>query len=340
MNLDEIEQFDVEKMYKVYDEWPKIALDSYNFTHKKVNYSNIDHIVFAGMGGSGTIGDVFSAILSKTKIHVTNVKGYLLPKTVNSNTLVITISVSGNTYETLTVLKSTTKLDCKVLAISSGGQMEEFCLKNNIEYRKIEKIHSPRASLVNFLYSIINILDTILPIGKNEIEESINEMSKLQKIISTKNLNDKNASLNLARWINGIPVIYYPFGLQSVAIRFKNCLQENSKSHTISEDIIEACHNGIVSWEKKSICKPIMIRGKDDYIKTKERWEILKEYFKNKKIDFFEITSTEGGILSKIINLIYLLDFASIYLAIILKIDPTPVKSIHYVKQKMIDLEK
>ena len=48
--------------------------------------------------------------------------------------------------------------------------------------------------------------------------------------------------------MKGIPVIYYPVGLQAAAIRFKNSLQENAKSHAISEDVIEACHNGIVSW--------------------------------------------------------------------------------------------
>ena len=335
MDLKEIEQFDAQKMYKVYDDWPKMALNAFNFSHEKINYPEINHIVFAGMGGSGTIGDIFAAILSKTNIHVTNVKGYLLPKTVDLNTLVIATSISGNTNETLTVLESAAKLDCKVLAISSGGKMEEFCLNNNIEYRKIKKIHSSRASLVNFLYSIINILDLILPIGKLEVEESIREMRALQKIISTENLNEDNTSLNLANWISGISVIYYPFGLQSAAIRFKNSLQENSKSHAFAEDVIEACHNGIVSWEKESNCHPILLEGIDDFIKTKERWIILKEFLKEERIKFYEITSVNGGILSKIINLIYVLDFASIYLAIILKLDPTPVKSIDYIKKKM-----
>jgi len=132
-----------------------------------------------------------------------------------------------------------------------------------------------------------------------------------------------------------IPLIYYPWGLQAAAIRFKNSLQENSKSHAIAEDVIEACHNGIVSWEKSSQIQPILIRGQDDYIKTKERWEILKQYFEQNKIDYREIHSVEGPILSKIINLIYLFDYTSIYLAIKNGIDPTPIKSIDFVKNKL-----
>lgn len=61
------------------------------------------------MGGSGALGDIFSSVLSKTNIHVNVIKGYHLPKTVDSNTLVVTTSISGNTVETLTVLDSAKK---------------------------------------------------------------------------------------------------------------------------------------------------------------------------------------------------------------------------------------
>ena len=124
-------------------------------------------------------------------------------------------------------------------------------------------------------------------------------------------------------------------GLQAAAIRFKNSIQENTKQHAMIEDVIESCHNGIVSWEKNSKIKPILIQGTDDYIKTKERWKILKDYFRENNIDFWEIVSIKGDILSKIINLIFLLDFATIYRSAINGDDPFPVKSIDYVKQNL-----
>ena len=143
MELSDLENVDLQKMFETYDIWPELAKKAYEFSHNQVSFSDIDHIVFAGMGGSGTIGDIFSAILSKTEIYVTNVKGYLLPRTVDSKTLVIATSVSGETKETLTVLEDASKMSCKLIAFSSGGRMEEFCLENNIEFRKIEKVHSP-----------------------------------------------------------------------------------------------------------------------------------------------------------------------------------------------------
>jgi len=117
----------------------------------------------------------------------------------------------------------------------------------------------------------------------------------------------------LAEWIKDIALIYYSWGLQSVATRFKNSLQENVKYHAMIEDVIETSHNGIVSWEKRSNVQPILIRGQDDHIKTKERWEILKEFLQQNEIEYKEIMSVNGSILTKIINLIYLLDYSTIY---------------------------
>lgn len=322
-------------MYKVYDMWPQIAHQYYTNDLETIDFGDISHVIFAGMGGSGAIGDIFSAILSKTSIHVEVVKGYLLPKTVNENSLVVTTSISGNTEESLTILSKAHELKCKIVAFSDGGKMENYCMKNNIQHIQIPMEHSPRASFPAFLYSILKVFEPFLPIQKNDVYDSIKQLEKQHNIISSNNLSNSNYALNLANWISDIPLIYYPWGLQAAAIRFKNSLQENSKMHVITEDLIEACHNGIVSWEKPSKVKPILIEGVDDYIKTRERWKVLKEFFMRKNIEFKEVHSVQGSILSKLINLIYQLDYTSIYRAALSKIDPSPVGPIDFVKGKI-----
>ncbi len=322
-------------MYKIYDEWPQIAKDAYNSEIEPIDFKDIDNVIFSGMGGSGTIGDLFSSILSKSNIHTTVVKGYVLPKTVDENTLVVTTSVSGDTVETLSTLESASKKNCKVVGFSSGGMMESYCTKNNIEFRKIPKIHSPRASFPNFVYTILKTLNSIIPIDSQEITQSIKLLENISQEISSANLSETNPSLNLANWIDGIPVIYYPWGLHAAAIRFKNSLQENAKTHAIVEDIIESGHNGIVSWERPSGVTPVMIEGTDDHTKTKERWAILRQYFDENQIKYKEIFTVNGGILSKIVCLIYLLDYSSIYHAIRLGIDPSPIKSIDFIKERL-----
>ena len=182
---------------------------------------------------------------------------------------------------------------------------------------------------------MLKVLNPILPVEKQDIIESIQYLKETEEKISSNNLSKDNPSLSLAEWISGIPMIYYPAGLQAAAIRFKNSLQENSKTHALSEDVVEACHNGIVSWEKSSQVKPILIQGRDDYVKTKERWRIIKEYFGSREINYYEVMSVEGSILTKLINLIYLLDFSTIYYAALSKIDPSPIDSINFVKSRL-----
>jgi len=277
----DLDKIDKSGMYKIYDSWPEIAEETYyNRCVRQNDIEKTSHIIFAGMGGSGAISDVFASILSKTNIHVEVVKGYILPKTASKKTLVVTTSVSGNTVETLNVLSEAKKRNCKIIAFSNGGKMKIFCEKESIDFRKIIKVHSPRASFVSFLFGMLKELENILPINKKEILESIEELKKTRESIGSKNLNHTNIAINLANEIKNTPIIYYPWGLQAASIRFKNSLQENSKIHVITEDIIEASHNGIVAWKNNDIKKSILIQGKDDFIKTKERWDVIRNFLK------------------------------------------------------------
>jgi len=335
IDLASLKKFDSQEMHKVYDQWPEIAKDSYFSNLPQIKYEKCSHIVFAGMGGSGAIGDIFSAILSKTSTHVTVVKGYHLPKTVTGDSVVVVTSISGNTIETISVLENAIKLNSKIIVFSDGGKIKDICLEKNIPHRNIKKYHSPRASFTSFLYTMLHVLKPIIPIDEKEIIESIEKMKNIFKKINSEEICIENPAIQIAEWINYSPVIYYPVGLKPVAIRFKNSLQENSKIQAVIEDVIESCHNGIVTWDKQNNFQPILIRGQEDYEKTKERWEILKEFFNDKNIDYKEIISENGNILTKIICLIYLLDYASIYFAIKLEIDPTPVDAIEYIKKKL-----
>jgi len=335
IDLETLQKYDVSKMYKIYDQWPVIAKNSFSMEYDEVEFEDIDNIIFVGMGGSGSLGDVFTAILSKTDIHTITVRGYVLPKTVNKNSLVVITSVSGNTVEAFNILQFTKKNNLKTICFSSGGIIEEFCKKNKIVHRHIDRIQSPRGSFTQFLFSMLKILQKNIPIKREEITETISELEKLCNKINSNNLNENNPAISLAEWITGIPLIYYPWGLQAAAIRFKNSLQENAKMHAMSEDIVEASHNGIVAWERTSNVIPILIQGKDDYVKTKERWKIIKEYFIESNIEYREVFTVGNSILSKIVCLIYFLDYCSIYKSLMFKTDPSPVASIDFIKKQL-----
>lgn len=320
-------------MHRTYEDWPDVAADAYAQDVPSVDLEGINHIAFSGMGGSGIVGDIIAALLSQTAIKTTIIKGYNLPKTVDDSTLVVCCSASGDTAETMSVLRAATQT--RLLGVSSGGQLGRFCTANNIPFVRTRLVHSPRASLPCMLYPILKALDGLLPISKGQIASSIDEIARTKKTISADNAAD-NAAMNIANSIDAIPIIYYPHGLLCVATRFKNSLHENAKVHAMIEDVIEACHNNVVAWERTAGVMPVIIRGFGDHEKTMQRWDILKEFFVSKDIRYLEVTGSGQTILARILSLIYMLDYATIFLAARYGQDPSVIAPIDFIKSRLV----
>ena len=334
LDQERLSSVDTADIHLTYDRWPEIAAEAYGDGSDPLDLHGINHVVFAGMGGSGALGDLFGAVLSKMDMHVSMVKGYNLPKTVDSETLVVCSSVSGNTAETLTVLDKAVGTTCRIVAFSSGGLMQEYCRKGGIPHYRTAVHHSPRASFAAFLYAMMNVLGDGMNVSRDDIRSSIAELRRLRVAIGSDNLTGSNPALDLASWLEDIPMIYYPWGFKAAATRFKNSLQENAKAHAMMEDVLEASHNGIVAWEAPSPVQPVLLQGPDDNHKTKERWRIFEEYFEANSIRYRAVRASEGHIMTKLVNLVYLLDYCSIYLAVLRGVDPTPVGSIDFIKER------
>ena len=136
----EINKIDSHQMYQIYDSWHDLAKQSFENKLKKFEKKDIEHVVFAGMGGSGTVGDIISSVLSKTELHTTIVKGYRLPRDIDDNTLIVATSIMGNTDETLSIAKSSINSPAKFISFSSGGLLEKFSTNNNQEHYHIEGV--------------------------------------------------------------------------------------------------------------------------------------------------------------------------------------------------------
>ncbi len=326
-------KYDRAHMHHAYDQWPKIAAESYERNTTTMDIEDINHIVFVGMGGSGALGDFFAALLSGTDKHVSLIKGYNLPKTVDANTLLVCSSVSGDTAETLSVMGKASETPCHKVAFTSGGKLSKYCDRNNIPCHVASFIHSPRASFVSFLYTMLGVLGQDI-VSRTQVRHSIAEIVRIHAQIGSQNMTHSNPALELAQWIRGIPIIYYPWGFKAAATRFKNSLQENAKNHAMTEDVLEASHNGLVAWERTAPVCPIMISGPDDNPKTKERWDIFSEYFDENSIQYRIVRAQKGHIISKLVGLIYTLDYTSIYLAVLNQVDPTPVRPINFIKKR------
>jgi glucose/mannose-6-phosphate isomerase len=329
-----IQRNDPQGMQKLYDMWPEIAMEYFEMTKDYIDFKNPNHVVFAGMGGSGLVNEVLISLYSKNQDQISKVNGFDIPEHLTSKDVFIATSVSGNTLETLTALDSARKIGCRIIAFSSGGKIEDYCKKYGLEHRMIPIFLSPRTSFTSFLYSMLRVLQPILPITEGDVKESLADLSRLKQKIFSLNLTETNPALNLADWFPKTPVIYYSKTLEASAVRLKNSFNENAKSHAIANELLEACHNDIVSWELPTTSKPIMVRAKNDDKRIVETWEIMKEFFEEKKMDYKEIFSNNGKILSQLVGLIYLFDYSTIYYAIKCGINPSPIVSTEFFKNK------
>lgn len=318
-----------QEMIEVYRSWPEYAEESYT-SSEKIDVK-FDNIVFSGMGGSGIIGDILSHITKSGNVSVS--KGYFLPKNMTRNTLVICNSASGNTIETLSLLKEAHKNKCKIVGFASGGKIEAYCKKNNIEFKKYKVVSSPRSSLVLSLYTILGALSESLGIHRNDINESMKNLKQTKREIFS-NSKD-NPSSTLSKFISGIPICYYSPVLLPAALRFKNDFQENCKKHAMIEEIAESCHNSINAWERSSIVRPILLRKADEPNSIKKQFEVVKEYYKSKKLVYEEIFTPKGNLLNSLINPIYYMGYATILRSISEGIDPTDIPAIRFIKARL-----
>lgn len=342
---DEIRSVDRSSICSAYDHWPSYCKDAFgrSIDVDERLFSNVSSIVFSGMGGSGTAGDIIADWMRlKCNVPIHIAKNYHIPAFVNEKTLFIAMSVSGGTEETLTALVEAVSVGARVIAISQGGEMEEICRKKKLLHVKIEQRVLPRVTLPEALYSMLNLLTRSPFLGdlKDQIQDSIQTMEQIGRKINQECRYEENPAKQLASWMLGhIPAAYCSPLQRGVGIRFKNSVNENAKVNAVTSEILEACHNELVSWNYKdkenSMLKPLLIRNRSDPDEISTRFEIFKEMLQRNGHDVYETPFYGSTALSNIVSSLYLLDYATIYLAILRKVDPTPIDAVFEFKDHM-----
>ena len=305
----------------------------------------IDDIVISGMGGSSIAGDILQSLFrDRIEIPIYVNRQYDLPKWTNKNTLLISQSYSGNTEETLSSFKQGYQKRCKIIGISSGGKLQEYCEKREIPCIKIPKDFQPRAATGYILFSAIYALKKIGVLKSDidsEIEEVISTTNEFRKHNNKEVPEKENISKQLAKKIfNTIPQVY-GFNIYSpIAKRWCTQFNENSKIICRYDEVSECNHNDIVGWsmnpEATKNFSTILFR--DDEIESiyiSKRLDFMKKLFEDVTAGVIEIKVEGKKRLAKMMYAMYLGDFISCYLAILRKIDPTPVEAITELKNEL-----
>lgn len=311
------------------------------------NYKQIDKIVILGMGGSAIGGDLLRAYCSdlvKPLIFVN--RDYILPPFVDDATLVIASSYSGNTEETLTAFQESLKVNCKKIVITTGGKLADIAANNNIPLFRIRHISQPRSALG---YGFIPLLVFLSKLGfveniKSELSSMVTELKRnLEKWQETIN-EGKNLAKNLAREIFGrIVILYTAEMLAQVAFRWKTQINENSKAWAFYEILPELNHNSVVGFQNPLAARQnivvIILRSELMNPRNFKRCQITADLLQLNNINYRIVDAIGSGKLAQIMNMVYLGDWVSYYLAMLYGIDPTPVYIIERLKKQLNNIQ-
>jgi len=304
--------------------------------------NKIEGIVISGMGGSAISGDIAKALFEKDlDIPIEVNRNYSLPKYVKSDHLLIALSYSGNTEETLSSLKEAESRRMRVIAVTSGGALLSHAKGRGYPVFVCPAGLQPRAALAHMLVPILTSVEK-LGFGKGlseEIEGAIKGLKRLKGDF-VKEFRANPVKQLAAKILGKTPVIFATEGLtKPAASRLVAQLNENAKTVAHMAVFPELNHNEMVGFgalkKGEHNFSAILLRDEEDSERMKKRIEATKSFIGGELGGFTEIASVGEGRLLRVLSLILFGDFLSVYLAVLKGVDPTRVEMIEKLKREL-----
>ncbi len=332
MNFQKLmKQVDKQNMIKLLKQFPTQFKEAYEFGKKwpipqSFKKKKFDHVCIQGMGGSGIGGEIIKNLMHKnSKILVKVNQSYSIPTTVTKNTLFFAVSYSGNTEETISGFKQAKKKKASIIAITSGGKLA----KKSKYVLKVSGGFPPRTQLAFSFVPMMAIMQRLNLTKKNkELENTYRFLNKYNKELEKQG---KNLALQIK---NKTPIIYGQYLFKSVLIRFHTQLAENSKAFSHWNIFPELTHNELVGYKNSGKLVFVFFRDAKESVKIKKRINVAKNIIK-KHSKVIEIKVKGKTLMEKLFYASLLGDYCSYYLALLYKVNPSPVKNIEILKKKL-----
>jgi len=267
---------------------------------------------------------------------------YQLPAYADKNSLVLLTSYSGDTEETLGAFLDALKRKCMVFCVSSGGALIENAERLGVPYLRVPAGLPPRAALP---YLMVPLLVYVEKMGLvrgalDELEEAIRVLKKVSRENGSEKPTVENYAKALALNIGQTSPVVYGFGMyRSVAMRYKQQFNENSKIPAKWDVFSELNHNEVVGWERVGdlgkAFTAIFLRDKGEPAEIASRIEITKELVGKAGVGTLEVHAQGKSRLARMLSTTLVGDFSSVYLAVLHDVDPTPVKTINCLKETL-----
>ena len=315
-------------------------LEKFDFYKLKNDYSEIDSILILGMGGSA-IGAEICQTLVKTVCHLPIIvsRNYVLPNWVNKRTLVIASSYSGETEETIESYNQAVLLTENIIIISTGGTLVSSGEKNKNDIFLIPQNYQPRAAIGFSLMSLLFCLVRLEIINDKVLKEIASIIKKLKYYTnSLSNIDSNNVAIALAtKLYKTIPVIYGSSQItETIALRFRGQLQENSKISAFHNIVPEMNHNEIEGWKQNTNNYSIIwLQDEIDHPQIQKRMNISRKILEEMNIKNYVLKTNGSIFVERFLKLIILTDWITFYLAIKNNVDPSPVNTISKLKKML-----
>jgi glucose/mannose-6-phosphate isomerase len=353
MTLDDLQaiaRLDSQNMLRRIEELPRQCLVAWEQGRDLTvppEYRSIDHLLIVGMGGSAIGGALLEGLVaSDCKVPITVVRGYTLPAFASGpSALVAACSYSGNTEETLSCFRQALDRNARATAITTGGELAALASEAGVPIIRFTYESQPRAALGYSFVLLLGLLYRLGVIGDftGDVAEAAQVMEAWQQEIGARVPAARNAAKQLAAQIAGrLPVLYGAGFLVAVANRWKTQLNENAKHWAFFEALPELNHNAVVGFGIPEIVREngivLMLRSHMESRRMQERWDVTRELLDREGVTTQEVLGRGRSALAQMLSLIHFGDYVSFYLAVLNDVDPTPVKTIAFLKRRLAEL--
>jgi glucose/mannose-6-phosphate isomerase len=293
------------------------------------------------MGGSSLIAE-FAKTWPAIKVPFVISKGYSLPDFVNENTLVICASASGNTEETLEALTHAEEKKAQIVAISHAGKLVARAQAKGYLLAQLPEVPQPRSGVFYDYRALIEIFVAAELVRPEVIDDLIALIDPLQQAIRNWVASvpaEQNDAKHIADQMVGKTSIIYGGPLMyPAAYKWKIDANENAKNTAWCNFLPEFNHNEFIGWSSHPTEKPfavIDLISQYEHPRVLKRFELIDRMLSGMRPKAFDIQLQGNSALEHMLYAVLLGDFATIYLALLNGVNPTPVELVEKFKKEL-----
>ena len=323
-------------------------------------------VVISGMGGSGIVGATVAALATRTSsVPVVAVNDYQLPAWVGAVDVVIAVSCSGETEETLASAAEAVRRGCRLVVVGARDSSLHRLAASVPSALFLEvdaQGRMPRASLWTLLTPVLLVAERLGVVSAArpalvEAADRLDEIALRCGLEVPLEVNEaKTLGLALAE---SLPMVWGTGGVGAVAAYRLGCqLNENAKVPVVVGALPESSHNQVVALDgtpttsaesdlddifrdrvsdpdPRSQLRLFLVRDGDEHPRVAIRADISAELAERRGIQVATLQAGPGHPILRLVDLVGVIDWASVYAALALGVDPSPIGPIVALKERL-----